>query len=214
MIEATGSSTGRFDSSNGRYASGGTVQPRVAAADACATPLNARSLDGADMTVFAASLAVLLASTGVSEGKRCPAVTQSLLGAGVFSTVVGLTQCVTAPAQAFLILYRASDVAGLRTLAEAQAAGAQLYGLCGLKHLHRDAEADALRKKLGNSRLNASIEFGDEGPAPMTAVSKLVFPQAGQNISEFDTTCDYLVEHGKGTKWRTCDPAIARLTCR
>jgi hypothetical protein len=166
------------------------------------------------MTFLAASLAVLLASTGVSEGNRCPAVTQSLLGARAFSTVVGLTQCVTAPAQAFLVLYRASDVAGFRALAEAQAAGAQLYGLCGLKHLHRDAEADALRKKLRNSRLNASIEFGDEGPAPMTAVSKLVFPQAGQSVSEFDATCDYLVEHGTGARRRTCEPASARLTCR
>jgi hypothetical protein len=163
---------------------------------------------------WALSIAILLAAEGTPESKRCPTVSQSLMAARTFSTLVGVAGCVTPQAKAFLVLLRARDADGFRGLAASEAAGAQMYGLCGLKHLHLDREASAVRKRLVGSRAKASIEFGDEGPAPMKAVSELVAPQRGQPSSEFDTTCDYLVEHGTWTGRRTCDPASVRLTCR
>lgn len=167
-----------------------------------------------DVTATPAILAALLAVTGTPQGKHCPRATQMLMETRTFSTLVGMAGCVTAPAQAFLVLYRARDVKGFRALASSEAAGSQMYGLCGLKHLHVDAEASALRKKLETSRAKAAIEFGEEGPAPMTFVSTLVAPQTGQPVSAFDATCDYLIEHGGEAERRTCDPPSVRLTCR
>lgn len=167
------------------------------------------------MNLVVASVAILLAVNGASpvEAKRCPVVTQMLVGARSFSTLVGMAGCVTSSAQAFLVLYRARDVDGFRALAKASAPGAQLYGLCGLKHLRVDAEASDLRKKLEASQQESAVVFG-EGASAKTPVNKLVTAQDGQPVSEFDATCDYLVQHGTGPTRHTCDSASARLTCR
>ena len=145
---------------------------------------------------------------------RCPSTVRLLADVPTFSTLFGATGCVTDSAKAFLILDEARDIEGLRTLARARPAGAQLYALCGLKHLHAEADATALRKELSASSKKTAIEFGDPEPVEMTAVSGLVVAKKGQASSEFDTTCDYLIGPGARPSRRTCSSSSARLTCR
>ena len=145
---------------------------------------------------------------------HCPAVVGALSAAQNFSTLVGATGCLTPTADAFLVLYRAGDVDGFRTLAKANSAGAQLYALCGLKHLGADADAKALRKMLSSSRQKSALQLGCTGPGPTTVVSELVLPKDGQAVSPFDSDCDYLVENGAKPFRRPCDSKNARPTCR
>jgi hypothetical protein len=140
-----------------------------------------------------------------------------LATASTFATLFGATGCVTTPAKAFLVIYEARDVEGLRTLAKAPAAAAQLYALCGLKHLHVEPDASALRRELSSSSKKTAIEFGDPEPLSPTAVSGLVVAKKGQRSSEFDITCDMLVGAGRNPRApprRTCSSQSARLTCR
>jgi hypothetical protein len=152
----------------------------------------------------------------VSSGPapRCPGITRALGGAPLFSTLVGLSGCLTPSAEAFLVLYRSRDLDGLRVLAKARATGAQLYALCGLKHLRADEEAKTLRQELAASQKTAAINSGCNGPGPMTPVSQLTATQKGQQASVFDLTCDYLIEEGMQSYRRPCDTERARPKCQ
>jgi hypothetical protein len=91
-------------------------------------------------------------------------------------------------ADAFLVLYQARDVESLRVLARTGSAGAQLYALCGFKHLHADADEKSLRSKLLASHQ--------------------------EERSAFDIACDYLIENGTKPYRQACDTENARPTCR
>jgi hypothetical protein len=134
--------------------------------------------------------------------------------ASTFSTLFVATGCVTDSAKAFLVILEAHDIEGLRALARAPAAAAQLYALCGLKHLRIEPDANALRRELSSSSRKTAIEFGDPKPVAPIEVSTLVVPKKGQPASEFDATCDYLVGSARKPFRRTCTQASARLTCR
>lgn len=169
------------------------------------------------MNYWGAFLVMLAASSGVqtpTKTERCPGTTKRLVAARTFETLVGATGCLTPSAEVFLVLYRARDIDGFRTLAKAPAAGAQLYALCGLKHLRVDAEASVLRQKLATSQEKTAIHFGCTGSGPMTPVSELVVAKKGQPVSEFDSVCDYLVEQGLEPSRRACDSDSARPTCQ
>lgn len=171
------------------------------------------------MNYLMGALACFAAAAGVPPATpvRCPATAQSLARASTFSTLFGATGCVTDPAKAFLVIYEARDVEGLRTLARAPTAAAQLYALCGLKHLHVEPDATILRRELSSSPKKTTIEFGDPEPSSPTAVSSLVVAKNGQPSSKFDVTCDVLVGVGRNPRAparRTCSSESARLTCR
>jgi hypothetical protein len=121
------------------------------------------------------------------SGQRCPGTAKLLVGVSTFSTLVGATGCVTPSAEAFLILFRSRDLDGFRLLAKSSAAGAQLYALCGFKHLRAESEAKALRE--------------------------LVAAKKGQQLSTFDSMCDYLIEEEGQPHRRPCDTGAARPKC-
>ena len=136
-------------------------------------------------------LLLLLAAVldaGCASPQRCPTVAKSLAAETTFSTLAGTVGCVTPPADAFLVLYQAGDVEGLRMLARTGSAGAQLYALCGFKHLHADADEKSLRTKLLTSHQ--------------------------QNLWAFDINCDYLIEKGTKSYRQACVSGNARPTCR
>lgn len=146
--------------------------------------------------------------------QRCPGITKSLANASVFSTLVGVSGCLTPSADAFLVLYRARDLDGLRVLAKSPATGAQLYALCGFKHLRADDEAKALRRELAASLKTAALNSGCNGPGATTPVSQLITPKKGEQSSAFDFTCDYLIEEGTQSYRRACDTESARPKCQ
>ena len=140
---------------------------------------------------YLGGLLLLLATAldaGCASSQRCPAVARSLAAETTFSTLTGTVGCVTPPADAFLVLYQAGDVEGLRTLARTGSAGAQLYALCGFKHLKADADETSLRTKLLASHQ--------------------------QTLSVFDSQCDYLIENGTKSYRQACNTENARPTCR
>jgi hypothetical protein len=131
---------------------------------------------------------VAVLEAGCASPQRCPTVAKSLAAETTFSTLTGTVGCVTPSADAFLVLYQAGDVEGLRTLARTGSAGAQLYALCGFRHLHADADEKSLRTKLLASHQ--------------------------QTLSAFDLDCDYLIENGTKSYRQACDTETARPTCR
>jgi len=158
-----------------------------------------------------------VAGAPLATAAKCPAVVQSLASVSTFSTLFGATGCLTSDAKAFLVIHEAGDIEGLRALARAPSAAAQLYALCGLKHLHVEPDASALRRELSSSSKKTTIEFGDPEPLNPTAVSSLVVAKKGQPSSEFDSTCDMLVGVGRNPRAparRTCSSESAHLTCR
>jgi len=173
-------------------------------------------VDGADMNSLAHFLVLLVATTSstATPSPRCPSVVSALAAAKTFSSLVGVSGCLTPDADAFLTVYKAGDVDGFRRLAKVEAVGAQLYALCGLKHLHVDGEANELRKRLLASKQKTSLHMGCTGPGPSTAVSELVSPNSNETASPFDSDCDYLVENGAKSFRRACDSKTARPICR
>jgi len=124
---------------------------------------------------------------GCASQQRCPAVAKSLAEETTFSTLTGTVGCVMPAADAFLVLYQAGDVEGLRMLARTGSAGAQLYALCGFKHLHADADERPLRAKILASH--------------------------PETLSVFDAQCDYLLENGTKSFRQACNTETARPTC-
>ena len=145
-------------------------------------------LNGAAMHNLRSLFLFLAAATGCASAQRCPAVVSSLAEETTFSTLASTVGCVTPQADAFLVLYQAGDVEGLRALARTGSAGAQLYALCGFKHLHADADETVLRGKLIASH-------------QLTA-------------SGFDLRYDYLIANGTESYRQPCDTRNARPTCR
>jgi hypothetical protein len=154
------------------------------------SPLIGKALDGPDMHYLGVLFLLLAVATdaGCASSQRCPAVVKSLAAATTFSTLTGTVGCVTPTADAFLILYEARDIEGLRTLARSDGAGAQLFALCGFKHLHAEADETSLRTKLLLSQQEA--------------------------LAVFDLQCDYLIEQGRKPYRRPCDTESGRPTCR
>ena len=113
-----------------------------------------------------------------------------------------------------MVLYDAHDVESFRMLGNSPVAGAQLYGLCGLKHVGATAEASALRQRLMASQSATAIDFGCTGSGPKVPVSSLVVPKDNQPVSEFDSVCDALAQAGTRSPRNICDSGGARLTCR
>lgn len=145
--------------------------------------------------------------------KHCPGTAKSLFSTSVFSTLISVTGCVTPSAEAFLVLYRSRDLDGFRVLSKSPAGGAQLYALCGFKHLRADEEAKALRQELSTSQKTAAVHAGCNGPGPMTPVSRLIAANKGQRSSTFDVMCDYLIEEGMQPYREPCDTESARPKC-
>jgi len=141
--------------------------------------------------------------------RHCPGTAKMLMGTSTFSTLAGTVGCVTPQAEAFLVLYRAQDLDGFRTLARASTAGSKLYALCGLKHLHAEEEAKELRRELSVSQGAARTSPG----GAMKPVSELVTAKNGKQISEFDIVCDYLVEKGMQPHRSACDTEGVRPKC-
>lgn len=156
--------------------------PRLVAA-------KARSLDGPGLHYLGSLLLLLAIATdlGCAASQRCPTVVRSLAAEKHFSTLAGTVGCVTPSADAFLVLYEARDSEGLRALARGESTGAQLFALCGFKHLHAEADEKSLRTKL----------LGSD-------------PEA---LATFDSQCDYLIEEGRKPHRGPCDTETGRPTC-
>jgi hypothetical protein len=146
--------------------------------------------------------------------QHCSGTTKMLMDVSTFSTFLDVSGCVSSSAEAFLILYRYRDLDGFRALAKSPAAGAQLYALCGLKHLRVDGEMKELRRKLSASPKTAALYAGCDGPGPMTPVSQLIAAKTGQQQSDFDLMCDYMIEEGMQPYRRPCDTKRTRLKCQ
>jgi hypothetical protein len=131
-------------------------------------------------------LLTIATDAGCASSQRCPAAVRSLASATTFSTLAGTVGCVTPTADAFLIMYEARDIEGLRTLARSDGTGAQLFALCGFKHLRAEADEASLRTKLLVSQHEA--------------------------LAVFDFQCDYLIEQGRKPYRRPCDTGSGRPT--
>jgi hypothetical protein len=148
------------------------------------------------------------------KSKHCPGIARMLMGVSTFSTLVSMVGCVTPEADEFLVLYRSRDLDAFRTLAKAPTAGAQLYALCGLKHLGAEEEVETLRRELLASQKMAALNSGCDGPGPMKPVGQLITPRTGRQISDFDFMCDYLVREGIQTYRSPCDTEVPRPRCQ
>jgi hypothetical protein len=133
-----------------------------------------------------------------------------LAKADAFESGIGIAGCLTDSGMAFTHLYRLKDAPAFRSLAASRSGAAELYGLCGLEHLH-DPTAPAVRARLLDSKAKTSIAAGDEGPGPEGSVAELLRFRNGGAPVEFDYACDLLAR-----KNAPCDPRGpgARLTCR
>lgn len=114
---------------------------------------------------------------------------ERLLEAPAFSTIVGVSGCLTEEGASFVRVYGARDPKPFLELAGG-APAAKLYALCGLQHLNSPQASD-LRKELSNSMAKTRLLRGCVLP-PLTEVRQFFRLPAPGSPSAFDGACEIL----------------------